>query len=84
MVLGPRNDPSLGNYRFIVILGGQSAAPPDARNLARLHLEEIGQQIDKLLARPGVKIDDTTLAHLKEIHFRIDKVLKANLSANEP
>ena len=31
-----------------------------------------------------MKVDDTTLAHLKEIHFRIDKVLKANLSANEP
>ena len=30
------------------------------------------------------KIDDTTLAHLKEIRFRIDKVLKANLNANEP
>jgi hypothetical protein len=31
-----------------------------------------------------IKIDDTSLAHLKEIRQRIDRVLKANLNANEP
>ena len=34
--------------------------------------------------RKDLKIDDTTLAHLKEIQFRINKVLNANLSVNEP
>ena len=63
---------------------GRPSPPPDAKNLARLHLDEIGQKIDKLLQRKDLKIDDTTLAHLKEIRFRIDKVLKANLNANEP
>jgi hypothetical protein len=59
-------------------------APPDAKNLARLHLEEIGQKIDKLIYQRDIKIDDTSRAHLKEIRHRIDKVLKANLNANEP
>jgi hypothetical protein len=84
MVLGPRRDRDLGGYRFVVILGDSSSAPPDAKNLARLHLEEIGQKIGKLLEQKERKIDDTTLAHLKEIRFRIDKVLKAGLNANEP
>ena len=85
MVLGPKNDSFYGSsYRYIVFFGDQGSAPPDAKNLARLHLEEIGQKIDKLLGQKDVKIDDTTLAHLKEIRFRIDRVVKANLNANEP
>jgi hypothetical protein len=84
MVLGPKYDPSLGGYRFVVILGNSSSIPPDAKNLARLHLTEIGQKIDKLLEQKNRKIDDTSLAHLKEIRFRIDNVLKAGLNANEP
>ena len=78
------NDSSFGGYRFIIFYGLQSSAPPDAKNLARLHLDEIGLKIDKLLGQKDLKIDDTTLAHLKEIRFRIDRVLKANLNANEP
>jgi hypothetical protein len=84
LVLGPRNDSRTSGYGFVIFFGTRTAPPADAKNLARLHLEEIGQQIDKLVGHPGVKIDDTTLAHLKEIHFRIDKVLKANLNVNEP
>ncbi len=84
IVLGPKSDRSYGGYSFIVVLGGSSSYPPDAKNLARLHLDEIGQKIDKLLEQKTRKIDDTTLAHLKEIRFRIDKVLKAGLNANEP
>ena len=85
MVLGPRNDNSYGQgYRYIVFYGDMGSAPPDAKNLARLHLEEIGQKIDKLIGQKDRKIDDTSLAHLKEIGHRIDRVLKANLNANEP
>jgi hypothetical protein len=85
MVLGPKNEPYYGlSYRYIIFLGDSGSAPPDAKNLARLHLEEIGQKIDKILGQKDVKLDDTTLAHLKEIRQRIDKVLKANLNANEP
>jgi Met-zincin/Domain of unknown function (DUF5117) len=84
MVLGPKNEPFFGNYRFILILGGSSSVPPDAKNLARLHLDETSQKIDKLLQQNERKFDDTTLAHLKEIRFGIDRVLKAGLNANEP
>jgi hypothetical protein len=49
-----------------------------------LHLDEIGQKIDKLFQQNERKFDDTTLAHLKEIRFGIDRVLKASLNANEP
>ncbi len=84
MVLGSRNDSSMQGARFVIFYGLRSQPPADARNLARLHLDEIRQKIDKLTGQAGVKIDDTTLAHLKEIHFRIDKVLSANLNANEP
>ena len=84
MVLGPRGGSPTGGFTFVILFGTRTSTPADARNLARLHLEEIGQQIDKVVGQQGLKIDDTTLAHLKEIHFRIDKVLKANLSANEP
>ncbi len=84
MVLGPKNDSSMGGYGYVIFLGTAASAPADARNLARLHLEEIGQKIEKVLGQQDLKVDDTTLAHLKELRFRIDKVLKANLSANEP
>jgi len=85
MVLGPKNDNLYGQYyRYIVFYGDTGSAPPDAKNLARLHLEEIGQKIDKLIAHKDLKIDDTSLAHLKEIKHRIELVLKANLNANEP
>ena len=85
MVLGPKNEPFYGlGYRYIIFFGDMGTAPPDAKNLARLHLEEIGQKIDKLIDQKDIKIDDTSLAHLKEIRHRIEKVLKANLNANEP
>jgi hypothetical protein len=84
MVLGPKTDPSFGGYRFVIFYGMASPAPPDAKNLSRLHLHEIGEKIDKRLSQQDLKIDDTTLAHLKEIRFRIDRVLSANLNANEP
>ncbi len=85
MVLGPKNDNSFGlGYRYIVFYGDMGSAPPDAKNLARLHLDEIGQKIDKVIGQKDIKIDDTSMAHLKEIRHRIERVLKANLNANEP
>ncbi len=84
MVLGPKNDYSLGGYRYILFYGGQSSPPPDAKNLARLHLDEVGRKIETLVGKKDLKMEDTTLAHLKEIQFRISKVLNANLNVNEP
>jgi len=84
MVLGPKNDPTFRGFGFIIFLGAPTSVPPDAKNLARLHLGELGHKIDDLVGRKGLKVDDTTLAHLKELQFRIAKVLNANLSVNEP
>ncbi|MDG3006069.1 zinc-dependent metalloprotease [Paludisphaera mucosa] len=85
MVLGPKsNDGMLSMYSYVILLGGSSEVPPDAKNLARLHLDEIARKIDEAVARKEPKIDDTTLAHLKELRHRIDQVLKASLNANEP
>jgi hypothetical protein len=85
MVLGPRNNDFYGaGYRYIVFYGDTGTVPADAKNLAGLHLEQISQKIDKLTSQKDLKIDDTTLAHLHEIRHRADRVLKANLNANEP
>jgi hypothetical protein len=73
MGLGPRREPFSGGYRSIIFYGLESSAPPDARNLARLHLDEFGQKIDNLLSQKDLPIDDTTPAHLKEIRFRIER-----------
>ncbi len=83
MVLGPKQ-PAFTDYDFVIFLGDYAELPADARNLARLHLDEIGQKIGGIVATKDAKIDDTTLAHLKEIQYRIDRVLKAGLNANEP
>ena len=85
MVLGPKNEPFYGqSYRYIVFFGdigdgsarcqepGAASSRGDRPEDRQAHLPE------------GLKIDDTSLAHLKEIRFRIEKVLKANLNANEP
>ena len=84
VVLGSPNGGSASPYGFVVFYGMPSSPPADARNLARLHLEEIGQQIDKFLGQAGLKIDETSRAHLKEIRFRINNVHVARLNANEP
>jgi len=63
---------------------GASRAPADARSLARLHLKEIGDRIDKTLNRKSMTLDDTTRAHLEECAHRISKTLDAGLDANEP
>ncbi|OJW20507.1 MAG: hypothetical protein BGO49_04570 [Planctomycetales bacterium 71-10] len=85
MVLGPKaNNNYLAMYSYVILLGGSSSTPPDAKNLARLHLGEIRDKIGEVVARKEPKIDDTTLAHLKELRHRIDQVLDAKLDANEP
>ncbi|MGE3808247.1 MAG: zinc-dependent metalloprotease, partial [Gemmataceae bacterium] len=58
-------------------------APPDARSLARLHLNEISKRIDAAL-KGKQKLDDTVRAHLEETQLRIDKVLSASVQVREP
>jgi hypothetical protein len=85
MVLGEASNPFGDRFSYIAIrMGGDETAPADARSLARLHLGEIGERIDKALDRKDLKLDDTTKAHLKESRQRITKVLDAGLDVREP
>jgi hypothetical protein len=85
MVLGSRSGGLGDSFAYLVILGGgNSSVPADARALARLHLGEIGDRIDKALADKGGQMDDTTKAHLKECRQRIAKVLEANSEVQQP
>ncbi len=85
MVLG--NGVGSTGDRFVYVLfvrGGETAAPADARALARLHLKEISGRITRILETGNLVIDDTTRAHLEECRHRIAKVLEAHLDAREP
>jgi Met-zincin/Domain of unknown function (DUF5117) len=85
MVIGESPNSFGDQFSYIAIrMGGEESIPADARALARLHLGEIGERIDKALDRKDVKIDDTTKAHLKECRQRITKVLEAGLDVREP
>ena len=72
-------------FSYIVIIGGgSSSVPADARALARLHLKEIAGRIGMVLETRSTSLDDTTRAHLEESKHRIAKVLEANLDIKEP
>ena len=83
MVLGNKRSPYDDMFGFIFVFD-VAETPADARSLARLHMEEIGDRIGKILDRADSRIDDTTRAHLKECRTRITKVLNASLDVNEP
>jgi hypothetical protein len=83
MVLGNRRSPYNELYGFIFFYG-MADPPADAKSLARLHMEEIGGRIGKVLERADARIDDATRAHLKECRTRIHKVLEASIDLNEP
>jgi hypothetical protein len=85
MVLGSGGNQFGDGFSYIVIRqGGDRSLPADARALARLHLGEINEKIEKTLDRKDLKLDDTTKAHLKECKQRITKVLDAGLNVREP
>jgi len=84
MVLGNRRSPLEDLYGYIIIIGGSSSVPADAKSLARMHLKEIEGCIDKKLHLSDLKIDDTSRAHLIECRQRIGKVLESSYTANEP
>ena len=85
MVLGNAANPLGDRFGYMVItVGGGKSVPADAKALARLHLNEIGDRIDKALARKDVNVDDTTRAHLGECRHKIAKVLDAGLDSREP
>jgi hypothetical protein len=79
IVLGERSSPFGDMYGYVIFLGG-ARTPADAKSLARYHLQNIGERIDKSLASG---VDDTTKAHLVECRERIKKVLEAHYNAGE-
>jgi hypothetical protein len=85
MVIGDRSSPYGDSVGYIVIIrGGNSSTPADARALARLHLKGIAGRIGMVLETRAASLDDTTRAHLEESKHRIAKVLEANLDIKEP
>jgi hypothetical protein len=84
LVLGSRSGMALDDLYGYILVIGQGSTPPDARSLARMHLKEIDARLERTLNSKETRLDDTTRAHLEECRQRIEKVLKANLNANEP
>ena len=66
-----------------LVLEADSGTPEDARSLARLHLEEINTQIQRVLQNAQGRLDDYSLAHLKESQVRIAKALDASFQVQK-
>jgi len=82
MVLGNQKNPY--DYLYSYVFFYTSEVPADARSLARLHLKQIQERIEKTLGDKDLTVDDTTKAHLEEVSHNIKKVLDAEISVNEP
>jgi hypothetical protein len=84
LVLGRRTGSSgLSLFGDDFSFGSTSAAPPDARSLARMHLREVGKKIEATLNDKGATVDETTRAHLEECQERIAKVLNASMQVSD-
>jgi hypothetical protein len=56
-----------------------SSGPEDARTLSRMHLQTLESQIEAILKKKDVELDDYTKAHLLDCQKRISQVLNAQL-----
>ncbi|WZO99579.1 zinc-dependent metalloprotease [Isosphaeraceae bacterium EP7] len=83
MVLGARRNAQADVLTFIMF-GGSGSIPADARSLARMHLKQIGDKIQKSLDQKDAPVDDTTRAHFEECLDVIKRVSNAGIQANEP
>lgn len=66
--------------QFSNMLTRVGGVPEDARVLARAHLTDLSTKIDGLLANEGVKLDEVSLAHMRDLKQRVEIVLKAELA----
>jgi hypothetical protein len=82
IVVGQQRNPLYDLYGYVSFYGGAYQYPADARSLARMHLKELDQKVEKALKSEDIKIADATRAHLEEVREQIDKVLEAKLSSN--
>ena len=55
------------------------SGPEDARTLARMHLQTVESQIEALLKKKDVQLDDYTRAHLLDSQKRINQLLNAQV-----
>ena len=70
---------SATNFLDFIVAFQTLNAPEDARVLARYHLRELNEQIQKTLKRHHKKMDTATKAHLQDVSDRILKTLQAPL-----
>jgi hypothetical protein len=81
IALGSTGRRPIGDAFLFVSFDGNGDMPADARALARLHLKQIRERLEKALGEDGLAIDDTTRAHLEDCREKIAKVLDAPLSS---
>ncbi|HCS52959.1 MAG TPA: hypothetical protein DIW81_15420 [Planctomycetaceae bacterium] len=62
---------------------GTTAAPADAKSLARLHLQDLFDRLDGL-EEANAKLSPYSIAHLRETRDQIEKVLNAEISSARP
>ena len=82
MVVGNLGSPYADLYGFAVMLSGGNSYPADARSLARLHLRELQDRLNKVLEGSGVEMDDSVRARFQESHDLIGKVLSAEIESS--
>ncbi|MFP6612570.1 MAG: zinc-dependent metalloprotease [Pirellulales bacterium] len=63
---------------------GNSSAPDDCHTIAYAELMTLENNIQKVLKKKQIKLDDYSRAHLSETAARIDKVLHASLELRGP
>ena len=85
LAIGPRRNLWSELSMLIFYYYGETAAPADARSLAKHHLRQINDRIQWTLSGKGTKVqmDPATRAHLEDLHEQIEKVFKAQLELNE-
>jgi hypothetical protein len=71
-----RNLQSTMTDRLIYLADGDNAMPLTIRTLAMMHLRNLNDDLDGLLAKQvGGQIDQYTLAHLQDLNDRVDRAL---------
>jgi hypothetical protein len=81
MVLGSGGPSAISFADLMFMSMGSGSTPADARALARLHLTQISDRINRGLQAP--EKDPYAEAHLTELKDRIEKVLAAGLELRE-
>jgi hypothetical protein len=80
MILGSKPGPM--TLQRLIFQSDERSLPPDARSLARQHLRQVSQRVERVLGVKTVKLDSETRAHLEETRDQIDKVFKASMEVN--